>query len=251
MRYLFRFRLFPITIMACVLFIMLKVDEISNPPDYLTNIQLPAAYAAQDDEAEETETEEAPDANTEATESETTSAEVTAKEEENENPNVSSTPPEVAVPLDQRFNQIELDLLQNLTKRREEIEKYEEEVRLRENMLEATEIRLDKKINKLSTLKAELEALMVSYKKQEDSEMRSLVKIYESMKPKEAARIFNELDMPILLDVVDRMSERKAAPVLANMDPKRAKDLTVQLAELRRLRKQATNEASPEMLETQ
>ena len=251
MRYLFRFRLFPITIMACVLFIMLKVDEISNPPDYLTNIQLPAAYAAQDDEAEETETEEAPDANAEATESETTSAEVTAKEEENENPNVSSTPPEVAVPLDQRFNQIELDLLQNLTKRREEIEKYEEEVRLRENMLEATEIRLDKKINKLSTLKAELEALMVSYKKQEDSEMRSLVKIYESMKPKEAARIFNELDMPILLDVVDRMSERKAAPVLANMDPKRAKDLTVQLAELRRLRKQATNEASPEMLETQ
>lgn len=251
MRYLFRFRLFPITIMACVLFIMLKVDEISNPPDYLTNIQLPAAYAAQDDEAGETETEEAPDANAEATESETTSAEVTAKEEENENPNVSSTPPEVAVPLDQRFNQIELDLLQNLTKRREEIEKYEEEVRLRENMLEATEIRLDKKINKLSTLKAELEALMVSYKKQEDSEMRSLVKIYESMKPKEAARIFNELDMPILLDVVDRMSERKAAPVLANMDPKRAKDLTVQLAELRRLRKQATNEASPEMLETQ
>jgi flagellar motility protein MotE (MotC chaperone) len=43
--------------------------------------------------------------------------------------------------------------------------------------------------------------------------------------------------MPVLLMVVDRMSERKVAPVLAAMSPTKAKDVTVQLAEQRKLQK--------------
>ena len=52
---------------------------------------------------------------------------------------------------------------------------------------------------------------------------RGLVKLYESMKPRDAAAIFNELDMPVLLQVLDRMKEAKAAPVLAAMQPDKAR----------------------------
>jgi len=55
------------------------------------------------------------------------------------------------------------------------------------------------------------------------------------MKPKDAARVFDTLDMPILLDVLQRMKERLAAPILANMDPERAKSVTVELAQRRQL----------------
>ena len=65
-------------------------------------------------------------------------------------------------------------------------------------------------------------------------QIKSLVKIYEGMKPDEAAAIFNELDMPILLDVIGKMSERKVALVLANMNPKRARDVTQELADKRK-----------------
>ena len=60
--------------------------------------------------------------------------------------------------------------------------------------------------------------------------MKSLVKVYENMKPKDAARIFEKLDMPVLLQVVERMKEQKLAAVLAEMDPGKAKSVTIELA---------------------
>ena len=68
-----------------------------------------------------------------------------------------------------------------------------------------------------------------------EAQMKSLVKIYEAMKPKDAARIFEQLDLVVLLDVIERMKERKTAPILANMDPERAKTITLELAQRRTL----------------
>jgi flagellar motility protein MotE (MotC chaperone) len=52
------------------------------------------------------------------------------------------------------------------------------------------------------------------------------------MKPKDAAKIFNNLDMNVLLRVAKTMSPRKMAPILAEMDAARAQELTVQMANL-------------------
>ena len=62
-----------------------------------------------------------------------------------------------------------------------------------------------------------------------------VIKIYENMKPKDAARIFDELDMDTLLLVAERMKERKLAPVMAQMKPTKAKDVTIRLSTLRSL----------------
>ncbi len=56
------------------------------------------------------------------------------------------------------------------------------------------------------------------------------MKLYETMKPRDAAAIFNDMELPVLLQVVDRMKDAKAAAVLAAMQPDRARLLTVQLA---------------------
>jgi flagellar motility protein MotE (MotC chaperone) len=101
-------------------------------------------------------------------------------------------------------------------------------------VLEATEKRIADKITEMKALDAQLNRVVAQYNQHQNAEIMSLVKIYENMKPGDAAAIFNELDMPILLEVIDKMSERKVAPVLAKMDPKRARDVTQELAELRR-----------------
>ena len=75
-------------------------------------------------------------------------------------------------------------------------------------------------------MQAELGKVLAQYNQKQDDQIKSLVKIYENMKPEDAANIFNQMEMPILLDVISKMSERKVALVLANMDPKRAKDVT-------------------------
>lgn len=64
----------------------------------------------------------------------------------------------------------------------------------------------------------------------EEATLVSLVKIYESIKPKAAAAIFNRLGMPILISVVERMRESKPADVLARMDPAKARQVTAELA---------------------
>ena len=135
-----------------------------------------------------------------------------------------------------QFSQVEVDILQTLSARREELAKWEEDVKTKERMLDATELRLNKKIDETKKLEETVKGLLEEYKQQEDAKIRSLVKIYENMKPKDAARIFDELEMPILVLVVDAMSERKVSPILANMNPLNAKKLTMELAEDRKLK---------------
>ena len=53
------------------------------------------------------------------------------------------------------------------------------------------------------------------------------------MRPRDAATIFNDLESPVLLQVLDRMKEAKAAPILAAMTPERARAATAQLAQWR------------------
>ena len=77
--------------------------------------------------------------------------------------------------------------------------------------------------------------MIKTHDQQEDAKMQSLVKIYENMKPKDAARIFEELDINTLLMVAERMKERKLAPVMAKMNSGKAKEMTVELSKLRKL----------------
>lgn len=129
----------------------------------------------------------------------------------------------------------EIALLQSLSQRREELEQRAREIDEREVLLKAAEQRIDQKIAELEQLQAMIEDLLVKHDEQDEAQMQSLVKIYESMKPKDAARIFEELDMEVLLDVVERMKERKTAPILAQMNPERAKAVTLELAQRRDL----------------
>lgn len=133
------------------------------------------------------------------------------------------------------LSQTEMDVLQKLQERRTAIESREKDVERREALLRAAEDQIERKISEMKTLQNTIEGLLRQYNDQEDNKMRSLVKIYENMKPKEAAKIFEQLDMPILLDVVERMKEQRVAPIMAEMDPSKAKGVTAELAQRRQI----------------
>ena len=135
----------------------------------------------------------------------------------------------------------EVELLQKLAERRASLDKRAAEQSQREVLLEAAEKRIDEKIAKLEALKKDIAGLADKQSAEDDARLKSLVKIYETMKPHDAARIFEQLDMPVLLGVVERMKERNAAPILAALDPAKAKALTLALAERRE--RQAKTEA--------
>lgn len=133
------------------------------------------------------------------------------------------------------FSDSTIAILEKLSQRRKELEERSKAMDLREATLAAQEQRVDQKSMELKALKALLESALKQRSEEEEKQMQSLVKMYESMKPKDAAQIFEELDMDVLLEVVSRMSERKAAPVLGLLTPGRAKEITVELADRRKL----------------
>lgn len=136
---------------------------------------------------------------------------------------------------EQGFSASEVEILQDLAKRRDELDKRERSISQREALLKAASAEVDRKIAELTKLRSELEDLLNKQKTAEDERINSLVKIYENMKPKDAANIFNTLDMNVLLPVMAKISERKASPILAAMDPDKAREVTIKLAEQRKL----------------
>ena len=124
----------------------------------------------------------------------------------------------------------ELDLLQDLANRREQLDAREKQIDMREKLLQATEQRMDGKIERLESLVAQIGELVQAHEKQENEQLRSIVKVYENMKPKSAARILERLNMDIQVEVAMRMKEVKMAPIMAAMTEDGARKLTSELA---------------------
>lgn len=133
------------------------------------------------------------------------------------------------------FTGAELQVLQSLAKRRQELDRRAAEQSTRENVLVAAERRIEEKIAALKKLEVRIKGLLKQHDDESEAQLKSLVKVYETMKPKEAARILEELEMPILIEMTERMREQKMAPILAKMNPAKAKELTVELATRRPL----------------
>ncbi len=124
-------------------------------------------------------------------------------------------------------------VLRDLRARRQQLEARSQAMDEREAILAAAEHRLSERLEQLSALQAKLEDLEKARRERDDTNWRGLVKTYEAMRPRDAAAIFNEIDEQVLLQVLDRMKETKAAPILAAMQPDRARAATAQLAQWR------------------
>lgn len=135
------------------------------------------------------------------------------------------------------FSRSEIELLQELSRRREELDQREQTLAQKEGLLAAAEQRIEKKIGELASIRVDIETLIKKYNEQEEAELQRLMKIYEAMKPKDAAAIFNNLENEVLLQLLERMAERRVAPILADMDPKRAQQITSEIASRRQMPK--------------
>lgn len=136
---------------------------------------------------------------------------------------------------DTSFSQSELEVLQKLAERREELDNRERTIEQQAAVLKAAEAQIDAKISKLKELETSIKDLVGAYDKKERERLDNLVKIYSSMKPKDAARLFNEMDMGLMTRLFERMKESKSALILAEMDAGKATALTSELASKKKL----------------
>ncbi len=133
------------------------------------------------------------------------------------------------------FNNGTIKTLENLQKRREEIEKREEWLKVKETALTAINLDIEAKVENLQQLQIKLKTMLQEYEKRENSKIMRLVRVYETMKSKDAAKIFDELQGDILVDIAESMKEAKLAAIVADMIPEKAKNLSIALANKRQI----------------
>ena len=87
---------------------------------------------------------------------------------------------------------------------------------------------------RLEELKQEVEALLERASMAHVADVERLVALYSNMKPKDAAAI-NDLDLEVMVTVLGTMPERNAAPILAALNPVRARAVSLILLERAKL----------------
>jgi flagellar motility protein MotE (MotC chaperone) len=136
----------------------------------------------------------------------------------------------VSLDVDRPVSQAERAVLESLQKRRAELDARARELDVREDLLRAAEKRVGGRIEELKDLEARVDAAMQKRDEGETARLKNVVAMYENMKAKDAAKIFDGLDIRVLLEVVKEINPRRMSDILALMAPENAQRLTIELA---------------------
>jgi flagellar motility protein MotE (MotC chaperone) len=121
-------------------------------------------------------------------------------------------------------------ILERLQERRQEIEARARELEIRDGLLKAAEKKLESRTAELKDLEARVSSAVQKNEGSDAGRFKDLVAMYENMKPKDAAKIFDRLELPVLVQVTSQINPRKMSDILGQMSPEAAERLTVELA---------------------
>jgi flagellar motility protein MotE (MotC chaperone) len=122
-------------------------------------------------------------------------------------------------------------LLERLSERRKELEKRQSELDMRDTLLKAAERKLEERLKELKQAEARIVEATQHKEEVELHRLKNLVTMYETMKPKDAAKIFDKLDLKLATEVAALIQPRRMSEILAQMTPESAQKLTVELAQ--------------------
>lgn len=127
------------------------------------------------------------------------------------------------------FTNSEIMILQELAERREALDARAKEIDKRAIQLKVAEKEIDKKLLQMKEYEQRLSKLITQYSTKEQENINSLVKLYSSMKPKDAARIFNTMDLDITVAILKGMKPSTSSAILSSMNSERVQAITAEL----------------------
>jgi flagellar motility protein MotE (MotC chaperone) len=147
-------------------------------------------------------------------------------------------PPEVAKPegaavipaQGQPVSPSERAILERLQSRRQELDARAREIDIRESLLKAAEKRIESKIQEMKAVESRIAAVSEQRTEADAAHFKGIITMYENMKPKDAAKVFDRLDMPVLFEIASQIAPRKMSDILGLMSTEAAERLTTEMA---------------------
>jgi flagellar motility protein MotE (MotC chaperone) len=130
----------------------------------------------------------------------------------------------------QQISASERAILERLQARRQELETRAREVEIRESLLKSAEKRIESKVEELKATESRISTASGIKSETDAARFKGIVTMYEGMKPKDAAKVFDRLEMAVLYEIASQIAPRKMSDILGLMQPEAAERLTVELA---------------------
>ena len=121
-------------------------------------------------------------------------------------------------------------ILERLQARRQELEARSREIDIRESLLKAAEKRAEGRVEEMKATESRISTASQQKNEAEAARFKGIITMYEGMKPKDAAKVFDRLEMPVLFEIASQIAPRKMADILGLMSPEAAERLTVEMA---------------------
>lgn len=113
-------------------------------------------------------------------------------------------------------------LVEQLAAREKELDRRDAALNDRQRLVDAAEEELQRRMTALEKSRTALENSEQHTDQLRNDDADRLVKIYQAMKPEDAAAIFNILDLRVGVALLNRMNPRKASAIMEAMSPQRA-----------------------------
>jgi len=124
-----------------------------------------------------------------------------------------------------------VDSLNFMQQKESELRKREEQLKEKEESLARIEKEVEQKTKQLLAIQKEIQSFKTEKQEGQNNKVRSLSKIYGTMKPKEAAKLLENLDDKIVMGIISTMTPDEAAAILSIMEVKKAAKISEALIE--------------------
>ena len=121
-------------------------------------------------------------------------------------------------------------ILERLQSRRQELEARAREIDIRESLLKAAEKRIESRVEELKAVEARISTATEQKTEADAARFKGIITMYEGMKPKDAAKVFDRLEMSVLFEIASQIAPRKMSDILGLMSTEAAERLTVEMA---------------------
>jgi len=138
-------------------------------------------------------------------------------------------------------------VLERLQARRQELEARAREIDIRESLLKAAEKKVESKVEELKGVESKISTETTQKNEAEAARFKGIITMYESMKPKDAAKVFDRLEMPVLYQIASQIAPRKMSDILGLMSPEVAERLTTEMARRAGTDQSASADALPKI----
>lgn len=118
------------------------------------------------------------------------------------------------------------DVVKYIETKQKEIKAKEEFLAQEEKKLESIKKDVEAKIDKYSKILAEIDSKLKRLEKIQNEKLDYIVKVYEGMPAEDAASKLNVIDDDTATEIIRRMKPKKAAAIMAVMEPQKVVSIT-------------------------